>query len=151
MAGLRISGTYRLDDTDQILRALTTSLPVQVQVRTRFWVTHGGVKNAERLITLPGLIRLIGIPTFTYQRNATMTCRFNTRPFTAPGLRTCLLLRPALLAGPAAASAAQAHDYHLPQGDLGETLTQFVAESGIVLSFDTHWTRGKRSPALEGR
>ncbi|OUM33034.1 iron dicitrate transport regulator FecR [Pseudomonas putida] len=39
VAGLRISGTYRLDDTDQILRALTTSLPVQVQVRTRFWVT----------------------------------------------------------------------------------------------------------------
>ena len=39
VAGLRISGTYRLDDTDQILRALTTSLPVQVQARTRFWVT----------------------------------------------------------------------------------------------------------------
>jgi len=39
VAGLRISGTYRLNDTDQILRALTTSLPVQVQTRTRYWVT----------------------------------------------------------------------------------------------------------------
>ncbi|GLO13429.1 membrane protein [Pseudomonas putida] len=39
VAGLRISGTYRLDDTDQILRALSTSLPVQVQARTRFWIT----------------------------------------------------------------------------------------------------------------
>lgn len=39
VAGLRISGTYRLDDTEQILRALATSLPVQVQRRTRFWVT----------------------------------------------------------------------------------------------------------------
>ncbi|MFV3289037.1 DUF4880 domain-containing protein [Pseudomonas sp. NY11955] len=39
VAGLRISGTYKLNDTDQILRALTTSLPVQVQARTRYWVT----------------------------------------------------------------------------------------------------------------
>ncbi|MFF7066044.1 FecR domain-containing protein [Pseudomonas sp. NPDC008258] len=39
VAGLRISGTYRLDNTDQILRALSTSLPVQVQSRTRFWIT----------------------------------------------------------------------------------------------------------------
>lgn len=39
VAGLRISGTYRLNDTDQILRALSTSLPVKVQARTRYWVT----------------------------------------------------------------------------------------------------------------
>ncbi|WP_256098567.1 FecR domain-containing protein [Pseudomonas putida] len=39
VAGLRISGTYKLSDTDQILRALATSLPVQVQARTRYWVT----------------------------------------------------------------------------------------------------------------
>ncbi|MEN5035848.1 FecR domain-containing protein [Pseudomonas sp. TWI929] len=39
VAALRISGTYRLNDTDQILRALATSLPVQVHSRTRFWVT----------------------------------------------------------------------------------------------------------------
>ncbi|WEK29084.1 MAG: DUF4880 domain-containing protein [Candidatus Pseudomonas phytovorans] len=39
VAGMRISGTYRLADTDQILRALTTSLPVQVHSRTRYWVT----------------------------------------------------------------------------------------------------------------
>lgn len=79
-----------------------------------------------------------------------MTCRFTLRPFSAPDLRTCLLLT-ALLGGPGAACAAQAHDYHLPQGDLGETLTRFAAESGIVLSFDTHWTRGKRSPAVNGQ
>ena len=39
VSGLRISGTYRLDHTDQILRALSTSLPVQVQALTRYWVT----------------------------------------------------------------------------------------------------------------
>jgi len=39
VAGLRISGTFRLADTEQILRALTTSLPVQVHTRTRYWVT----------------------------------------------------------------------------------------------------------------
>ncbi|MGE8466965.1 fec operon regulator FecR [compost metagenome] len=39
VAGLRISGTYRLNDTDQILRALATSLPVHVHTRTRFWIT----------------------------------------------------------------------------------------------------------------
>ncbi|MGB8974142.1 MAG: TonB-dependent receptor plug domain-containing protein, partial [Pseudomonas capeferrum] len=79
-----------------------------------------------------------------------MTCRFTLRPFSAPDLRTCLLLT-VLLGGPGAACAAQAHDYHLPQGDLGETLTQFAADSDIVLSFDTQWTRGKRSPALNGQ
>lgn len=74
-----------------------------------------------------------------------MTCRFTLRPFSAPDLRTCLLLT-ALLGGPGAACAAQVHDYHLPQGDLGETLTRFAAASGIVLSFDTQWTRGNAPP-----
>lgn len=39
VAGLRISGTFRLDDTEQILRALATSLPVRVDQVTRYWVT----------------------------------------------------------------------------------------------------------------
>ncbi len=39
VAGLRISGTFRLDDSEQILRALATSLPVRVERVTRYWVT----------------------------------------------------------------------------------------------------------------
>ncbi len=38
-AGLRVSGSYPLDDTDRVLAALTRSLPVQVRSRTRWWVT----------------------------------------------------------------------------------------------------------------
>lgn len=37
--GLRVTGTFRLDDTDQVLALLAASLPVQVQARTRYWVT----------------------------------------------------------------------------------------------------------------
>ncbi|MBN9338889.1 MAG: hypothetical protein ABT02_16240 [Comamonadaceae bacterium SCN 68-20] len=37
-AGLRVSGTYPLADTDRVLAALTLSLPVQVRSRTRWWV-----------------------------------------------------------------------------------------------------------------
>ena len=36
---LNITGTFRLDDTDQILKLLAASLPVQVVSRTRYWVT----------------------------------------------------------------------------------------------------------------
>ncbi|MBK4990550.1 FecR domain-containing protein [Pseudomonas sp. S36] len=39
VAGLRVSGTFRLDDTEQALRAITSALPVRVQARTRYWVT----------------------------------------------------------------------------------------------------------------
>ncbi|CAM3839374.1 FecR family protein [Paracidovorax anthurii] len=38
-AGLRVSGTYPLDDTDRVLAALTRSLPVEVRSRSRWWVT----------------------------------------------------------------------------------------------------------------
>ncbi|MCK9814738.1 FecR domain-containing protein [Pseudomonas sp. MAFF 302046] len=38
VADLRISGTFDLRDTDQILRALSGSLPVRVVQRTRYWV-----------------------------------------------------------------------------------------------------------------
>lgn len=39
VAGLRISGAFALNDTDQALQALATSLPVRVERRSRFWVS----------------------------------------------------------------------------------------------------------------
>lgn len=35
---LRVSGTFPLDDTDQVLRLLQQVLPLRVQYRTRYWV-----------------------------------------------------------------------------------------------------------------
>lgn len=37
VAGLRLSGVFPLDDTDRILSALPSVLPVQVRLRTRYW------------------------------------------------------------------------------------------------------------------
>jgi transmembrane sensor len=39
LEALSVTGTFRLDDTDRILDLLVASLPVQVQSRTRYWVT----------------------------------------------------------------------------------------------------------------
>jgi transmembrane sensor len=39
VVGLRISGTFRLDDPAQIFRALESTLPVTVSQRTPYWVT----------------------------------------------------------------------------------------------------------------
>ncbi|MFR0687754.1 FecR domain-containing protein [Enterobacterales bacterium AE_CKDN230030158-1A_HGKHYDSX7] len=39
VAGLRLSGAYRLDQIDVILQNLGKSLPVSVTYRTRYWVT----------------------------------------------------------------------------------------------------------------
>jgi transmembrane sensor len=36
---LRVTGSFRLDDTDRILTLLAASLPLEVQMRTRYWVT----------------------------------------------------------------------------------------------------------------
>nr|WP_246226487.1 FecR domain-containing protein [Pseudomonas atagonensis] len=36
---LRVTGSFRLDDTDRILALLAASLPLEVQMRTRYWVT----------------------------------------------------------------------------------------------------------------
>ncbi|MFK0092261.1 FecR domain-containing protein [Pseudomonas sp. NPDC090592] len=36
---LRVTGTFRLDDTDRILELLAASLPLQVHARTRYWVS----------------------------------------------------------------------------------------------------------------
>ena len=38
-AGLRVSGSYPLTNTDLVLQALTRSLPVRISSRTRWWVT----------------------------------------------------------------------------------------------------------------
>lgn len=39
VASLRFSGVFPLEDTDRILATLPNVLPVQVQLRTRYWVT----------------------------------------------------------------------------------------------------------------
>lgn len=39
VASLRLSGTYRLADTDLVLDTLTRSLPLRVDYMTRYWVT----------------------------------------------------------------------------------------------------------------
>ena len=38
-AGLRVSGTFRLDSTDAVLANLQASLPIQVKYFTRYWVS----------------------------------------------------------------------------------------------------------------
>ncbi|MDZ3993802.1 FecR domain-containing protein [Pseudomonas sp. Teo4] len=43
VAGLKVSGTYQLADTEQILLLLARSLPVRVDYRTRYWVSIGAV------------------------------------------------------------------------------------------------------------
>jgi transmembrane sensor len=37
VAGLRISGSYPLDDTDRVLQAVSAAMPVRVQYFTRYW------------------------------------------------------------------------------------------------------------------
>ncbi|WP_395609786.1 FecR domain-containing protein [Pseudomonas sp. B22129] len=39
IAGLRLSGVFRLEDTDKLLAVLAQTLPVQVRYRTRWWVS----------------------------------------------------------------------------------------------------------------
>ncbi len=39
IADLRLSGVFRLDDTDKLLALLPRTLPVQLHYRTRWWVT----------------------------------------------------------------------------------------------------------------
>ncbi|MEN5034499.1 FecR domain-containing protein [Pseudomonas sp. TWI929] len=41
VANLKVSGTYQLADTGQILHLLSHSLPVRVDYRTRYWVSIG--------------------------------------------------------------------------------------------------------------
>ncbi|MEN5202303.1 FecR domain-containing protein [Pseudomonas wadenswilerensis] len=39
LESLRVTGTFRLDDTDRVLALLAASLPVAVQARSRYWIT----------------------------------------------------------------------------------------------------------------
>ena len=39
LEALSVTGSFRLDDTDRILSLLAASLPLEVQMRTRYWVT----------------------------------------------------------------------------------------------------------------
>ncbi|MCX2886971.1 FecR domain-containing protein [Pseudomonas sp. DCB_BI] len=41
VANLKVSGTYQLSDTGEILQLLSHSLPVRVEYRTRYWVSIG--------------------------------------------------------------------------------------------------------------
>ena len=42
---LRVTGTFRLDDTDRVLSLLAASLPLEVHARTRYWVTLAAREN----------------------------------------------------------------------------------------------------------
>ncbi|MBH3412254.1 FecR domain-containing protein [Pseudomonas putida] len=42
---LRVTGTFRLDDTDRVLALLAASLPLEVHARTRYWVTLAPREN----------------------------------------------------------------------------------------------------------
>lgn len=39
LEALRVTGSFRLDNTDRVLALLAASLPVEVHARTRYWVT----------------------------------------------------------------------------------------------------------------
>lgn len=45
LEALRVTGTFRLDDPDRVLALLAASLPLQVQMRTRYWVTLAPREN----------------------------------------------------------------------------------------------------------
>jgi transmembrane sensor len=45
LESLRITGSFRLEDTDRILALLAASLPLEVHSRTRYWVTLVARKN----------------------------------------------------------------------------------------------------------
>ena len=46
LESLRVTGSFRLQDTDRILALLAASLPLEVHSRTRFWVTLLPRKNS---------------------------------------------------------------------------------------------------------
>jgi transmembrane sensor len=45
LEALRITGSFRLDNTDQVLALLAASLPIEVHTRTRFWVSLAPRQN----------------------------------------------------------------------------------------------------------
>ncbi|UCP10176.1 FecR domain-containing protein [Pseudomonas sp. MM213] len=46
LESLRVTGSFRLDDTDRVLALLAASLPLEVHSRTRYWVTLLPRKNS---------------------------------------------------------------------------------------------------------
>lgn len=46
LEALRVTGSFRLDDTDRVLALLAASLPLEVHSRTRYWVTLQPRKNS---------------------------------------------------------------------------------------------------------
>lgn len=49
-----------------------------------------------------------------------------------------------------AANANAKKNYNISAGDLGQNLSRFAAQAGVLLSFDPALTAGKRSPSLQG-
>jgi transmembrane sensor len=45
LGSLRVTGSFRLENTDKVLALLSASLPLDVQMRTRYWVTLSLRKN----------------------------------------------------------------------------------------------------------
>ncbi|MCY1425657.1 Protein FecR [compost metagenome] len=45
LEALRVTGSFRLDDTDRVLALLAASLPLEVRSRTRYWITLLPRKN----------------------------------------------------------------------------------------------------------
>lgn len=71
----------------------------------------------------------------------------------AASLRSALLCSTLLGLGsalPAQAADATAREYHIGAGDLGNALTRFAVEAGVVLSFDPALTQGKTTRGLDG-
>ncbi|NMZ71040.1 FecR family protein [Pseudomonas peli] len=48
LESLRITGSFRLDNTDRVLSLLAASLPLEVHSRTRYWVTLVPQESASR-------------------------------------------------------------------------------------------------------
>lgn len=82
-----------------------------------------------------------------------MKTPFPARPLSA-GIRRALLcsvlLVPMGMTGIAIAETSPLREYQIGQGDLGQALTRFAAEAGVVLSFDPELTRGLSTKGLQG-
>lgn len=46
LEALRVTGSFQLADTDRILALLASTMPLEVQSRTRYWVTLTARKTA---------------------------------------------------------------------------------------------------------
>jgi len=78
-----------------------------------------------------------------------MKTHYPLRPLAA-GIRKALFVSCLLLPGFAATAAladTAPREYHIGQGDLGQALTRFATQAGIVLSFDPTSTQARRLPA----